>query len=153
MAAIKGELEAAFRRLEGKLGIDREGRSVWVWLLPPAIGLATAVLVPFMPGLPAAMGLVDRITLALFGLITMTVIASIYLISFDNDHNQQAPVDDPPARGDGDDPHRPPTPSGTPPPRWLRTLERVPDAGDEGSEPDLDEPARPKVPAASGASR
>ena len=153
MAAIKGSLENAFRRLEGKLGIDREGRSVWVWLLPPAIGLATAVLVPFMPGLPAAMGLVDRITLALFGLITMTVIASIYLISFDNDHNQQAPVDDPPARGDGDDPRRPPTPSGTPPPRWLRTLERVPETGDERPEPDLDEAARPKVPAASGASR
>jgi hypothetical protein len=153
MAAIKDKLETAFRRLEGKLGIDREGRSVWVWLLPPAIGLATAVLVPFMPGLPAAMGLVDRITLALFGLITMTVIASIYLISFDNDHNQQAPVDDPPARGDGDDPHRPPTPSGTPPPRWLRTLERVPDAGDERPEPDLDEPVRRKVPAASGTSR
>jgi hypothetical protein len=153
MAAIKGKLGIAFRRLEGKLGIDREGRSVWVWLLPPAIGLATAVLVPFMPGLPDAMGPFDRLTLAIFGLITMTVIASIYLISFDNDHNQQAPVDDPPARGDGDDPHRPTTPSGTPPPRWLRTLERVPDAGDEHPEADFDEPSRPRVHAASGASR
>src|ERR1700693_3546412 len=146
MAAIKGKLETAFRRLEGKLGIDREGRSVWVWLLPPAIGLATALLVPFMPGLPAAMGLFDRITLAIFGLITMTVIASIYLISFDNDHNQQAPVDDPPPRSDGDDPHRrPPTPSGTPPPRWLHTLERVQEAEDEQPEPDAGERARRKV--------
>jgi hypothetical protein len=153
IAAIKGKLETAFRRLEGKLGIDREGRSVWVWLLPPAIGLATALLVPFMPGLPAAMGLFDRITLAVFGLVTMTVIASIYLISFDNDHNQQAPVDDPPARGDDDDPHRPPTPSGTPPPRWLRALERAPATEDERPEHDAGEPARPKVPAASGASR
>src|ERR1700693_5076447 len=154
MAAIKGKLETAFRRLEGKLGIDREGRSVWVWLLPPAIGLATALLVPFMPGLPAAMGLFDRITLAIFGLITMTVIASIYLISFDNDHNQQAPVDDPPSRGDGDDPHRPPPPSGAPPPPWLRTVERAPHAGDQQPEQDFDEPARrPKVPAASGPSR
>lgn len=153
MAAIKGTLETAFRRLEGKLGIDREGRSVWVWLLPPAIGLATALLVPFMPGLPPAMGLFDRLTLAIFGLITMTVIASIYLISFDNDHNQQAPVDDPPPRSDGDDPHRPPTPSGTPPPQWLRTLERVPDPADRQPEEHSGEPGRPKVPAASGASR
>jgi hypothetical protein len=149
MAAIKGRLETAFRSLEGKLGIDREGRSVWVWLLPPAIGLATALLVPFMPGLPAAMGLFDRITLAVFGLITMTVIASIYLISFDNDHNQQAPVDDPPARGDDDDPRRSPTPSGTPPPRWLRTLDTVPDAEDQQPERVAGDGARRKVPAAS----
>jgi hypothetical protein len=153
MVATKGKLETAFRRLEGKLGIDREGRSVWVWLLPPGIGLATAILVPFMPGLPAAMGLFDRITLAVFGLITMTVIASIYLISFDNDHNQQAPVDEPPARGDGDDPHRPPTPSRTPPPRWLRTLDRVPDAGDERAEQVTGDAVRRKVPTASGAPR
>jgi hypothetical protein len=153
MVAVKGTLETAFRRLEGKLGIDREGRSVWVWLLPPAIGLATALLVPFMPGLPAAMGLFDRITLAIFGLITMTVIASIYLISFDNDHNQQAPVDDPPPRGDGDDPHDSPAPSGTPPPHWLRTLERVPDAADKQPAEDSGEPSRPRVPAVSGSSR
>jgi hypothetical protein len=152
MTAIKGTLETAFRRLEGKLGIDREGRSVWVWLLPPAIGLATALLVPFMPGLPATMGLFDRITLAIFGLITMTVIASIYLISFDNDHNQQAPVDDSPPRSDGDDPHGPPTPSDTPPPSWLRTLERAPDT-DKQPEEDSGEPSRPKVPAVSAASR
>jgi|GEM_PF-2538420 len=153
MTAIKAKLEAAFRRLEKKLGIDREGRSVWVWLLPPVIGLATAILVPFMPGLPAEMGLLDRAVLAVFGLVTMTVIASIYLISFDNDHNQQAPVEDPPARGGGDDPHRPPAPSGSPPaPQWLRTLEAVPEATDD--DPDrLDERTHRKVPAASGASR
>jgi hypothetical protein len=148
MAALKVRLETAFRRLEAKLGIDREGRSVWVWLLPPAIGLATALLVPFMPGLPAAMGLFDRVTLAVFGLITMTVIASIYLISFDNDHNQQAPVDGPPARGD-DDPHRSPTPPGTPPPAWLRTLDTGPDAEDEQPERDAGDGVRRKVPAAS----
>ena len=153
MAAITGKLETAFRRLEGKLGIDREGRSVWVWLLPPGIGLATALLVPFMPGLPTAMGLFDRLTLAIFGLVTMTVIASIYLISFDNDHNQQAPVDDPPARGDGDDHHRPPTPSGTPPPRWMHTLDRVPEAGAEQAEQAAGEPVRRKVPATTGTPR
>jgi hypothetical protein len=149
MGAVKATLETAFRRLEGKLGIDREGRSVWVWLLPPAIGLATALLVPFMPGLPAAMGLFDRVTLAVFGLITMTVIASIYLISFDNDHNQQAPVEDPPARGDDGDSHRPPAPSGTPPPGWLRTLQTAPDAEEEQPERVAGDGVRRKLPAAS----
>jgi hypothetical protein len=154
MTAIKATLEAAFRQLEKKLGIDREGRSVWVWLLPPGIGVVTAILVPFMPGLPIAMGLFDRATLAVFGFVTMTVIASIYLISFDNDHNQQAPVQQPPARGDGDDPHRPPAPSGSPPaPSWLRTLETVPETADEGSDHTGAAPRRSKVPVASGAPR
>jgi hypothetical protein len=149
MSAIKAKLESAFRHLEGKLGIDREGRSVWIWLLPPGIGLATALLVPFMPGLPASMGLFDRLTLAIFGLVTMTVIASIYLISFDNDHNQQAPVEEPPARGGGDGPHGPPAPSRIPPPQWLRTLEAEPDSVNARPEQAGDADRR-KVPAASG---
>jgi hypothetical protein len=144
MTVIKATLEAAFRRLEQRLGIDREGRSVWVWLLPPVIGLATAVLVPFMPGLPAEMGPFERATLAIFGFVTMTVIASIYLISFDNDHNQQAPAEEHPARGDGDDPHPPPAPSGSPSaPSWLSTLET--DRAGTGADQ--------KVPAASGTRR
>ncbi len=144
-------LEAAFRRLERKIGIDREGRTVWVWLLPPAIGLVTAFLVPFMPGLPAAMGLFDRVTLAIFGLVTMTLIASIYLISFDNDHNQQAPVEDPPARGD-DGPQDRPAPSGSPPSDWLRALEAAPEAEDDRFEHAGDGHPR-KVPAVSGTPR
>ena len=50
-------LAALFRRLERRLGIDREGRTVWVWLLPPGVGIASAVLVAFMPGLPDDVGL------------------------------------------------------------------------------------------------
>jgi len=153
LTAIKARLDAAFRRLEQKLGIDREGRSVWVWLLPPVIGLATAVLVPFMPGLPAEMGLFERATLAIFGFVTMTVIASIYLISFDNDHNQQAPAEERPARGDGDDPHSPPAPSGSPSaPSWLSTLVTVPDSPDQETDR-AGAGAEQKVPAASGTRR
>jgi hypothetical protein len=149
-SSVKSAMEAAFRGLERKLGIDREGRSVWVWLLPPAIGFVTAVLVPFMPGLPDEMGLADRLTLAVFAFLTMTTIASIYLISFDNDHNQQAPADDPPGRGRSDGPEQPPAPSGSPPPKWVRDLDavkvrRAPDPDEDGAER--------KVPALSGADR
>jgi hypothetical protein len=153
MARTTARIAAGLRRLERRLGIDREGRTVWVWLLPPAIGLCTAVLVPFMPGLPDAMGLPDRLLLAGFGLITMTLIASIYLISFDNDHNQQAPVDDPPARDDDGGPEVPPEPSASPPPLWLKAL----DAADAGDSAETAEPAptsRPaKVPVTAGAPR
>ena len=53
MASRKERLEAFFRGIERRLGIDREGRTVWVWLMPPAVGIISAVLVAFMPGLPA----------------------------------------------------------------------------------------------------
>jgi hypothetical protein len=150
MAALKDRLAALFRRLERRLGIDREGRSVWVWLLPPSIGIVSAVLVAFMPGLPDDLGWVYRLPFSFFALVTMTLIASIYLITFDNDHNQQAAVDDEPGRGD-DGPESPPVPSGSPPPGWLSALDRVGDA--EQDHPDhADENApRKRVPA--GASR
>src|SRR6202035_1519323 len=110
MAALKDRLAALFRRLERRLGIDREGPSVWVWLLPPSIGIVSAVLVAFMPGLPDDLGWVYRLPFSFFALVTMTLIASIYLITFDNAHNQQPTVDDEPGRGD-DGPESPPVPS------------------------------------------
>jgi hypothetical protein len=149
MASLKDRLAALFRRLERRLGIDREGRSVWVWLLPPCIGIVSAVLVAFMPGLPDDVGWVYRVPFSFFALVTMTAIASIYLITFDNDHNQQAAVDDGPGRGD-DGPEPPPGPSGSPPPRWLSALDAVEDAAPE--HPDhAGEEARKRVPA--GAAR
>jgi hypothetical protein len=81
-------IELALRQFEKAIGIDRRGRSVWVWLLPPAIGITVAVLSLFMPGLPAEFGWVDRIAIAIFGFFTMTAISFIYLVSFDNDPNQ-----------------------------------------------------------------
>jgi hypothetical protein len=154
MSSLKPRVEAGFRRLERKLGIDREGRTVWVWLLPPAIGLLTGFLVPFMPGLPDSMGLADRITLSIFAFFTMTVIASIYLISFDNDHNQQAPVDGPEqARGDDRGPGMPPAPSGPPPPEWIQRLADVSSGADDERREHAGDPERPRVPVGSGADR
>jgi hypothetical protein len=149
---MKSRVEAGLRRFERKIGIDREGRTVWVWLMPPAIGLVTACLAPFMPGLPDSMGPIYRITIAIFGFVTMTAITSIYLISFDNDHNQQAPVDGPgQARDDDRGPEAPSIPSGPPPPAWVHRLD-VTDTVDEQPELVADD-ERPRVPAVSGARR
>jgi hypothetical protein len=137
MATRKEGLAAFFRGIERRLGIDREGRTVWVWLLPPAVGIVSAVLVAFMPGLPTDLGWVYRLPFSLFALVTMTLIASIYLITFDNDHNQQAAVDDDPGRGD-DGPQSPPAPPGSPSPQWVSALdpvwEKVPDDADQVAE-------------------
>lgn len=150
MASLKDRLAALFRRLERRLGIDREGRSVWVWLLPPCIGIVSAVLVAFMPGLPDDLGWVYRLPFSVFALVTMTLIASIYLITFDNDHNQQAAVDDEPGQGD-DGPESPPVPSGSPPPRWLTALDKVEDP--EPDHPDHAEEGAPRRRVPAGASR
>jgi hypothetical protein len=146
MASGKERLAALFRRLERRLGIDREGRTVWVWLMPPCIGIISAVLVGFMPGLPNDAGWVYRLPFAFFALVTMTAIASIYLITFDNDHNQQAAVDDDPGRGDHG-PESPPMPSGSPPPRWLTTLEKAKDADPNESDHAEESAPRERVPA------
>jgi len=93
----KSRIETWLRAFEGKLRIDREGRTVWVWLLPPGLGVIAALMVLFIPGVSTDMGLVGTVALAIFGLLAVTLIATIYLISFDKDHNQEAPAADLPA--------------------------------------------------------
>jgi hypothetical protein len=83
-------LEPGLRRFEKRLGIDRGGRTVWVWAMPPLIGVISGVLAALMPGLPSEFGWAFRLMLGLFAFVAMTVITFIYLISFDNDKNQQA---------------------------------------------------------------
>jgi len=81
-------IERWLRHFERRIGIDRRGRSVWVWLVPPAVGIVSGIFSALMPGIPENFGWPGRTILGLFGLVTMTAIAMIYLISFDNDRNQ-----------------------------------------------------------------
>src|ERR1019366_6913353 len=151
MSSITARVEAGFKRLEGRLGIDREGRTVWVWLLPPGMGVVSAVLVAFMPGLRNYVGWVYRLPFDVFAPLTMTPIASIYLITFDNDHNQQAAGgDDDTPRGD-DGPASPLAPDGSPPARWLTALKVEQQRPDEPEEAD-ETPRRERVPAAASRS-
>jgi hypothetical protein len=55
MSSIKARVEAGFKRFESALGVDGEGRTVWVWLLPPGIGLVTAMMVLLVPGISSGM--------------------------------------------------------------------------------------------------
>jgi hypothetical protein len=50
MSSIKSRVEAGSSVSEIRLGIDREGRTVWMWLLPPGMGPAAALKVLPMPG-------------------------------------------------------------------------------------------------------
>ncbi|MFN2581761.1 MAG: hypothetical protein ABR498_03360 [Candidatus Dormibacteria bacterium] len=89
-------MERLLRDFERRIGIDRSGRSAWVWLVPIAVGLVCGIFGGLMPGIPDNFGVPGRVVLGLFGLVTMTAISVIYLISFDNDRNQSDEV--PPTR-------------------------------------------------------
>jgi len=148
MSSPKARIEAALRHFEQRIGIDREGRTVWVWLVPLAVGLVAGVLAAFMPGLPDETPWAARLGMSIFALVTMTGIASIYLISFDNDHNQEARAEDSPGQG-GDGGSKVPSPTpGSPPPQWLSELKPV--ARDEQPAATRRE-RRPRIP--TGASR
>ena len=69
--------------------MDREGRTVWVWALPLVIGVFSAIVAVFI-ALPAEATWTVRIILGVFGFISMSGIAVIYLLSFSGDKNQQA---------------------------------------------------------------
>ena len=85
-------VEVVLRAFERRIGIHRDGRSVWVWALPPTVGLTVAILSLFLPGAPADFNWADRVVIAIFGFFTMTAISFIYLVSFDNDPNQSDDV-------------------------------------------------------------
>jgi len=82
-------VERWLRQLERRLGMDRRGRTVWVWVLPPLIGLFAGLVGVFI-ALPSEATWSVRIILGLFGFVSMTAIGVIYLISFGGDTNQQA---------------------------------------------------------------
>jgi len=81
-------LSPHLRRLERSLGIDRRGRTTWVWLVPLLVGVITGVASPFMPGIPQDFGLVGALVFAVFGFLSMTVISVLYMVTFDHDRNQ-----------------------------------------------------------------
>ena len=83
-------VERRLRQLEQRLGIDRQGRSVWIWALPPLSGVIIGVLFGVMPGIPLAADWGMRLAFGLFGLIATTAVSVICMLSFDRDRNQDA---------------------------------------------------------------
>jgi hypothetical protein len=84
----KPGLSPYLRRFERFLGIDRRGRSTWVWAFPLGVGLIAGGISPFMPGLSAVFGIFGSIFFAVFAFVTMTIISVLYMLAFDRDRNQ-----------------------------------------------------------------
>ena len=86
-------VERRLRRFEKRLGIDRQGRSVWIWALPPVSGVIIGVLFGVMPGLPIPGDWGLRVSFGLFGLVATTAVSVICMLSFDRDSNQEDAAD------------------------------------------------------------
>jgi hypothetical protein len=81
-------LSPMLRALERAIGLDRAGRTTWVWIFPPVVGIITGALSPFLPGMPRYFGVAGVVFLGVFGFVSMTVISVLYMLAFDRDRNQ-----------------------------------------------------------------
>lgn len=87
-------LDAQLRRLERRLGLDRQGRTTWVWALPIASGVIIGLLFGIMPGIDLQASWSARLLFGVFGFLTTLGVSVICMISFDRDRNQDT-GDDP----------------------------------------------------------
>jgi hypothetical protein len=106
-----GWLPPALRALERKLGADREGRSLWVWIVPASTLIVTFVILAFI-------GVQGKVDLGLT--LPMAFVLSLFLGSLSAFYLTAARSDER-DRDDGPDDHRRPvTPPEEPPPPDTR---------------------------------
>ena len=83
-------LARALRRLEARLHVDRTGRSVWVWVIPFGSAIVIGALFGIMPGFPIQASWAMRLMFGVFGFVATLAVSVINMISFENDHNEEA---------------------------------------------------------------
>jgi hypothetical protein len=113
-------LPLALRRLERKLGADREGRTLWVWTVPAATVIVTFFVLAFV-------GVQGKVDLALT--VPMALVLSLFLGSLSAFYLTAASADERDQEEDGPDDHHRPTdirPPGPPPDGVTQVVLRVP---------------------------
>lgn len=83
-------MNARVRKLERRFGLDRQGRTTWVWLIPLVSGVMIGLLFGIMPGIPVPADWGTRLLFGVFGFVTTVAVSVICMISFDRDRNQQS---------------------------------------------------------------
>ena len=102
-----GRLARALRTLERKLGADREGRTLWVWVVPAATPVVTFVILAFI-GVQGKVDLALTLPMAFVLSLFLGVLSAFYLTAASSDERDK---DDGP-----DGPSRPKIPPDEPPP-------------------------------------
>jgi hypothetical protein len=123
-----GRLPRMLRRLERKLGSDREGRTLWVWVVPALTVVITFAMLAFI-GIQGQVDLGLTLPMALVLSVFLGSLSAIYLTAPGSDERDS---DDPPddRRGPGIPPQEPP-----PDPEVTPTNVRVPVPPSRGAEP------------------
>jgi hypothetical protein len=124
---LVGWLPTALRRLERKLGADREGRTLWVWAVPAATVVITFAVLAFI-------GVQGKVDLALT--LPMAVVLSVFLGSLSAFYLTAASSDERDADDGPDDRRGPGIPPQDPPPDTQITpaIVRVPSPPPQGAE-------------------
>ncbi len=123
-----GWLPPALRTLEHKLGADREGRTLWVWVVPASTLVVTFVVLAFI-GVQGKVDLALTIPMALVLSVFLGSLSAFYLTAASSDERDS---DDGPddRRGPGSPPELPPPPDSETTPAIIR----VPSGPPRGAE-------------------
>jgi hypothetical protein len=133
------------RTLERKLGADREGRTLWVWIVPASTFVVTFVVLAFI-GVQGQVDLGLTIPMALVLSVFLGSLSAFYLTAASSDERDK---DDGPddRRGPATPPQPPPPPSS----HITPAIDRVPGPSPRSAEERT--PAKPRVPVESGTAR
>jgi hypothetical protein len=101
-----GWLPSRLRRLERKLGADREGRTLWVWAVPASTVVITFVVLAFI-GVQGKVDLSLTLPMALVLSVFLGSLSAIYLTAASSDERDQEDGSDD-RRGPGSPPEGPP---------------------------------------------
>lgn len=103
-----GWLPPALRNLERKLGADREGRTLWVWVVPASTLVVTFVVLAFI-GVQGKVDLALTLPMALVLSLFLGSLSAFYLTAASSDERDkdEGPDDH---RGPGSPPEVPPPP-------------------------------------------
>jgi hypothetical protein len=115
---VFGWLPPALRRLERKLGADREGRTLWVWIVPALTLVITFVVLAFI-GIQGQVDLGLTLPMAFVLSIFLGSLSAFYLTAASSDERDKD--DGPDERpGSGPIPELPPPPDTQVTPAVLR---------------------------------
>lgn len=119
-------LPPALRTLERKLGADREGRTLWVWVVPASTFVVTFVILAFL-GVEGKVDLGLTLPMALVLAVFLGSLSAFYLTAASSDERDR---DDGPddRRGPVNPPPQPPPPGTEVAPRAVRPPTATPGA-------------------------
>lgn len=135
-----GWLPPALRKLEHKLGADREGRTLWVWVVPAATLVVTFVVLAFI-GIQGQVDLGLTLPMAFVLSVFLGSLSAFYLTAASSDERDK---DDGPddRRGRGAPPELPPPPDTEVTPSVVRLPSRPARGAEQPAPVETGAPAR-----------